>query len=102
MKRVQREEILARRVAPDLPAREVVGLDHDHVAWLHVQHGLVVDIPAAMRGHGPADHVLGHRQARVSHGSGGGSHLDCGPQQRGIPTANTGDDTHPVGPKQVA
>ena len=49
---VQRAEILGRRVAPDLPAREVVGLDHDHVARLHVQHGLDVHVPAPVGGHG--------------------------------------------------
>ena len=57
---VERGEIVGRRVAPDLAAGKVVGLDHDDVALFHVQHGLDVDVPAPMGRHGSTDQMLGH------------------------------------------
>ena len=57
---VERAEVLRGRVAADLAAREVVGLDHDDVALLDVQHGLDVDVPPPVGRHGSTDQVLGH------------------------------------------
>ena len=62
---VEAEQVVGCGVAPDLPAREVIGLDHDDVARLHMHHRLVVDVPAPVGGHVTGDHMLGHWPARV-------------------------------------